>query len=170
VAPLLVRYRVPASWRYVVAIPDGPPGLSGDAEADAFRRLPPPDLREVERVSHLVLMRLLPSIVEADLAGFGAALSEIQQITGGWFAAGQGGVFAPGGAELVERFRRGGAAGVGQSSWGPTTYAIADSASRADELVAIAAERVGGEGRIYSGPFAARGARAWRGVINALRD
>jgi beta-RFAP synthase len=170
-APLLARYELPRSWRYVVAIPEGPPGLSGEAEADAFRRMPPPDLREVERVSHLVLMRLLPSIVEADLAGFGAALSEIQQITGGWFAAGQGGVFAPGGtAELVERFRRGGAAGVGQSSWGPTTYAIVEGARRADELMAIAAERVGGEGRIYSGPFAARGARAWRGVTNALRD
>lgn len=170
-APLLVRYELPASWRYVLAIPEGPPGLSGDAEAEAFRRLPRPELREVERVSHLVLMRLLPSIVEADLAGFGAALSEIQQITGGWFAAGQGGVFAPGGtAELVDRFRRAGAAGVGQSSWGPTAYAITNGEREADELAASAAERVDGEGRIYTGAFATRGARIWRGVTNALRD
>ena len=33
---------------------------------------------------------------EADLAGFGSALSEIQRITGAWFAPRQGGVFAPG--------------------------------------------------------------------------
>jgi beta-RFAP synthase len=171
VAPLLARYRLPASWRYVVAIPDGPPGLSGDAEADAFRRLPPPNIREVERVSHLVLMRLLPSIVEADLAGFGAALTEIQEITGGWFVAGQGGVFAPGPtADVVEQFRRAGAAGVGQSSWGPTAYAIIDGPAQAGELAALAARLIGRTGRIYSGGFDVGGARIWRGVTNALRD
>jgi beta-RFAP synthase len=170
-APLLARYQLPPSWRYVVAIPEGPPGLSGEAEADAFGRLPPPDLREVERVSHLVLMRLLPSLVEADLAGFGAALCEIQQITGGWFAARQGGVFAPGAtAQLVEEFRRAGAAGVGQSSWGPTAYAITEGEDRAGRLAALAASCMGGAGRIYSAPFNADGARIRRGLTNALRD
>ena len=112
VAPLLARHPMPASWRYVVAIPAGPPGLSGDAEAEAFRQLPPPAMREVERVAHLVLMQLLPSLVESDLEGFGAALSEIQRITGGWFAAGQGGVFAPGPTGMVvDRFRAGRRAG-----------------------------------------------------------
>lgn len=171
VAPLLARYAMPASWRYIVAIPEGPPGLSGDAEAEAFGRLPPPEVREVERVSHLVLMRLLPSLVEADLEGFGAALSEIQCITGGWFAPGQGGVFAPGPTGmLVERFRRAGAPGVGQSSWGPTAYAIVDGEDRARELTALATDWLGGAGRIYHGAFDDRGGRAWRGVTNALRD
>ncbi len=171
VAPLLGRYPVPASWRYVVAIPEGPPGLSGDAEAEAFRQLPPPDLREVERVAHLVLMRLLPSLVESDLDGFGAALSEVQRITGGWFAPGQGGVFAPGPTGmLVERFRAAGAPGVGQSSWGPTAYAIVDGPERAQRLASLAREWLGGAERIYHGPFDDRGARAWRGVTNALRD
>jgi beta-ribofuranosylaminobenzene 5'-phosphate synthase len=171
VAPLLGRYRVPPAWRYVVAIPDGPPGLSGDAEADAFHQLPPPELREVERVSHLVLMRLLPSLVEAELAGFGAALTEVQRITGGWFAPGQGGVFAPGPTEmLVERFRQAGAPGVGQSSWGPTAYAIVAGADRAATLASQAAEWLGGAGRVYHGAFDQRGARSWRSTTNALRD
>ena len=171
VAPLLVRYAMPASWRYVVAIPAGPPGLSGEAEVEAFRRLPPPDLQEVERVAHLVLMRLLPSLVEADLEGFGAGLSEIQRTTGGWFASGQGGVFAPGPTGLlVERFRRAGAPGVGQSSWGPTAYAIVDGPEPARALAASARDWLGGAGRIYHGAFDNRGARAWRGATNALRD
>ncbi len=171
VAPLLGRYPVPASWRYVLAIPEGPPGLSGDAEAEAFRRLAPPDVHEVERVAHLVLMQLLPSLVEADLDGFGAALSEVQRITGGWFAARQGGVFAPGATGmLVERFRAAGAAGVGQSSWGPTAYAIVDGQERARRLAALAGEWLGEAGRVYHGAFDDRGARAWRGVTNALRD
>ena len=171
VAPLLARHPVPASWRYVVAIPAGPPGLSGDAEAEAFRQLPPPAMREVERVAHLVLMQLLPSLVESDLRGFGAALSEIQRITGGWFAPGQGGVFAPGPTGmLVDRFRAAGAPGVGQSSWGPTAYAIVEGEDLARDLAVRAAEWLGGAGRIYHGSFDDRGARAWRGVTNALRD
>src|SRR5439155_1324630 len=85
------------------------------ALAVALARLPSPDARDVERVAHLVLMQLLPALAEADLAGFGAALGEIQRITGGWFAPAQGGVFAPGETgELVERLRAWGAVGVGQ--------------------------------------------------------
>jgi beta-ribofuranosylaminobenzene 5'-phosphate synthase len=171
VAPLLARYAMPREWRYVVAIPNGVPGLSGEAEAETFRRLPPPELREVERVSHLVLMRLLPSLVESDLPGFGAALSEIQRITGGWFAPGQGGVFAPGRTgELVERFRRAGAPGVGQSSWGPTVYAVVHGDERARELAALAEGWLGGSGRVYHGAFEVRGARAWHRTTNVLRD
>jgi beta-RFAP synthase len=171
VAPLIGRYAVPRAWRYVVAIPDGAPGLSGEAEADAFRRLPAPDLHEVERVSHLVLMRLLPSLVESDLAGFGAALTEVQQITGGWFAAGQGGVFAPGPTGmLVERFRQAGAPGVGQSSWGPTAYAIVGSDDAAGALAAGARDWLGGTGRVFQGAFDGEGARTWHGATNALRD
>jgi beta-RFAP synthase len=171
VAPLLARYPMPAGWRYVVAIPEASPGLSGNAEIEAFRQLPPPEAREVERVSYLVLMQLLPSLVEADLEGFGKALSEVQRITGGWFAPGQGGVFSPGPTGmLVERFRRAGVPGVGQSSWGPTAYAIVHGDDRAIELAGLAEEWLGGAGRIYHGAFDARGARSWAGVTNALRD
>src|SRR5207245_240624 len=100
------------------------------AEAAAFARLPPPDRREVERVAHLVLMQLLPAVAVADLTAFGAALTEVQRITGGWFAPAQGGVFAPGETGgLVERLREGGAMGVGQSSWGPAVYGIVAGAA-----------------------------------------
>ncbi|HEU5169213.1 MAG TPA: beta-ribofuranosylaminobenzene 5'-phosphate synthase family protein [Gemmatimonadales bacterium] len=171
IAPLLARYPLPASWRYVLAIPEGPPGLSGDAEAAAFRRLPPPAAREVERVAHLALMGLLPALVDGDLAAFGAALSEIQRITGGWFAASQGGVFAPGPTGmLIERFAGAGAPGVGQSSWGPTAYAIVRGDAEAERLARCAREWLGTTGQVSTGAFAAEGARVWRAVTKALRD
>ncbi len=65
-------------------------GFSGETEAEAFAKLPPPAEQAVERVAHLVLMQLLPALAEADLADFGAALSEIQRITGAWFAERRG--------------------------------------------------------------------------------
>ena len=171
VAPLLARYEIPPTWRYVVVIPSGAPGLSGDAEVEAFRRLPSPDLREVEHVAHLVLMRLLPGLVERDLEAFGSALSEIQRITGGWFAGAQGSVFAPGPTgPLIERLAAAGAHGVGQSSWGPTAYAIVDGAEHGRELARLAAGWLGSRGAVFEGAFLNRGARVWRGSTNALAD
>ena len=112
IAPLLARFAVPESWRCVVAVPPGPRGLSGEAEASAFEQLPSPADREVEQVSHLVLMQLLPALVEADLPSFGEALSAVQRITGAWFAGPAGGVFAPGPTErLVADMAAWGAAG-----------------------------------------------------------
>src|SRR6266566_3714560 len=90
VAPLLARLPFPEAWRAVVAVPQGKPGLAGEDEAAAFARLPPPTARAVERVSHLVLLQLLPALAEAALAGFGAALGAVRQ-RGGVRAGGGGG-------------------------------------------------------------------------------
>jgi beta-ribofuranosylaminobenzene 5'-phosphate synthase len=162
-APLLARFPIPQSWRCVVAVPSGRSGLSGDAEARAFEELPPPPEREVERVSHLVLMQLLPALVEGDLASFGEALSAIQRITGSWFEGQQGGVFAPGETErLVTEMARAGALGVGQSSWGPSAYGLVDSPGAAEELRGRVSHSLQGRGEVFEGGFAAQGARVWR--------
>ncbi|MDX2192092.1 MAG: hypothetical protein NW201_01980 [Gemmatimonadales bacterium] len=161
VAPLLGRWPMPAAWRYVVAIPSGPRGLSGEAEVAAFRTLPAPPDAEVAAVAHLVLMQLLPSLVEGDLAGFGQALTGVQRITGGWFARSQGGVYAPGPtAELVEAFAEAGAPGIGQSSWGPTAYAIVEGEAEAARLAGVARAVLAGEGQVLHGSFDDRGASA----------
>jgi beta-ribofuranosylaminobenzene 5'-phosphate synthase len=158
-APLLARYRIPDSWHYVVAVPSGPRGLSGDAEARAFEELPPPPDREVERVSHLVLMQLLPALVEADLPSFGQALSAVQRVTGSWFAEQQGGVFAPGQTErLISSMAEWGAAGVGQSSWGPAAYGLVESAEVGAALASRVVRALGAAGSVFHGRFAARGA------------
>ena len=164
VAPLIGRYEVPDGWRCVVAIPPGSPGLSGEAEAAAFSQLPPPPQEEVERVSHLVLMQLLPALVQGDIRSFGAALSEVQRITGTWFAPQQGGVFAPGAGEaLISRLSEWGAAGVGQSSWGPAVYGLVDGDAAGHSLASRCREFLGGSGQIFEGGFARSGARIGRG-------
>ncbi len=163
VAPLLARLPFPPAWRCVLAVPRGQPGLAGEEEAVALARLPPPSAGEVERVAHLVLMQLLPALVEADLAGFGAALSQVQEITGGWFAPVQGGVFAPGETRaLVERLRAWGAVGVGQSSWGPAVYGIVGDSGAAGALAARVRGIVGAGGTVYDTAFTAAGVRVWR--------
>ncbi len=162
--PLLVRMPIPASWRCVVAVPRTADGaVSGAEEAAAFERLPPPPAREVEHVAHLVLMGLLPSLADGDLGGFGRALTSIQRITGEWWAPVQGAAFASGAsADLVRAMSEWGAAGVGQSSWGPTVYGIVEGADAGAALAASVRQALGGAGDVYEGPFRNQGARVWR--------
>ncbi len=123
--PLLLRQEFPEAWRIVVATPTAERTVSGEAEEEAFGRLAPAPERTVERIAHLVLMRLAPALAERDLPAFGAALAEIQDLVGSCFASVQEGPFHPAGAALVRRLRDAGACGVGQSSWGPAVYAFA---------------------------------------------
>ncbi len=162
--PLLARLPFPPTWRCVVAVPDSLPGIHGDAEAAAFAQLPPPSEDDVRRVAHLVLMALLPGLAEADLSAFGAALTEIQEITGRWFAAVQGSTFVRGPSEeLVRRMAEWGATGVGQSSWGPTVYGIVDGESAGARLAERTRAALAAGGQVYEGSFRAEGARVWRG-------
>jgi beta-ribofuranosylaminobenzene 5'-phosphate synthase len=164
VAPLLAQIAIPDDWRCVVAVPHGARGLSGEDEVAAFARLPPPPEREVEHVAHLVLMQLLPALAEADLAGFGAALDQVQHITGGWWSSIQGGPYAQGPAALlVQRLREWGAVGVGQSSWGPAVYGLAPDQGRAADLAARTRTVLGSEGVVFEGGFTHQGARVSRG-------
>jgi beta-ribofuranosylaminobenzene 5'-phosphate synthase len=164
IAPLLARFPIPIAWRCVVAVPSGGRGLSGEAEARAFEQLPSPPDSEVERVAHLVLMQLLPALVEEDLPSFGDALSAVQRITGAWFAAQQGGIFAPGPTQqLISNMTSLGAVGVGQSSWGPAAYGLVDTDEAAATLGREIRRSLGSSGEVFEGGFAADGAQVWSG-------
>jgi beta-ribofuranosylaminobenzene 5'-phosphate synthase len=161
--PLIARLPFPASWRCVVVVPEGPPGMSGADEAEAFARLPKPSEQDVHHVSHLVLMTLLPALADGDLDQFGRALTEVQEVTGQWFAFAQGGTFASGPSRaLVRQLAEWGAKGVGQSSWGPTVYGIVEGADAASRLVDRVRAALGSAGQVFEGPFRSEGARVWR--------
>jgi beta-ribofuranosylaminobenzene 5'-phosphate synthase len=153
-APLLARYAMPAEWRVVLVIPDAEPGLSGAAEAQAFATLKPAAERSAT-IAQLVLTSLLPALVERDVDEFGAALTQVQALVGDSFAAVQGGRFHPRAAGLVEALLDGGAAGAGQSSWGPAVYGVVGSEAAGQEL----AGRMEGTGRVEVVAFDNRGAR-----------
>jgi beta-RFAP synthase len=162
--PLIARVSFPTEWRCVVALPDASsPGLAGAEEEAAFAALPSPPDREVEHVAHLVLMSLLPSLADADLPSFGRALTRIQEITGCWFASVQGGAYARGPSEeLVRLMSAWGAAGVGQSSWGPAVYGIVEGDAAGTALADRARGWLAGTGQVFVGPFRGEGARVWR--------
>jgi len=168
VAPLLARIPFPPTWWCVVGVPAGESGVSGADEQEAFAALPPPE-RDVERVSHLVLMGLLPALADSDLRTFGQSLSAIQSITGRWFASIQGGTFASGpSADLVRMMAAWGVEGVGQSSWGPAVYGLVDGEETGRWLAGRVRSALGADGNVYSGAFRADGARVWHAEAGRL--
>jgi beta-ribofuranosylaminobenzene 5'-phosphate synthase len=145
IPPLLARLDFPPDWAVLVVIPSPSPGLHGDPEARAFRRLPPIPEALTDRLCRLVLLGLLPAVAERDLGPFGTALVEIQQHVGRHFAPAQGGAFArPELEAIVDALRAEGLHGAGQSSWGPTLYAFSDApADHCAEVLLRLRERFG---------------------------
>jgi beta-ribofuranosylaminobenzene 5'-phosphate synthase len=54
-----------------------------------------------------------------------------------------------------------GAAGVGQSSWGPAVYGIVGDPDAGAALAARARRAVGADGDVYESAFSHTGARVW---------
>ena len=160
-APLLARHPMPDEWRAVLVVPASASGVSGGAEEEAFSRLVPAPERSAV-VAQLVLTSLLPALVERELEEFGAALTRVQQLVGDSFAEVQGGRFHPRAGALVEALLRFGAAGAGQSSWGPTVYGVVGSEAAGLELARRMEDVAGGEGTVEIVAFDNRGARLER--------
>jgi beta-RFAP synthase len=130
------RVAVPDEWRFVLVHSASPQGLAGEREADAFARLPPVPAQVTEELSRITRDEMLPAISRRDCASFGDAVYRFGKLAGECFAAAQGGPFAsPETARLIETIRKRGVQGVGQSSWGPTVFAIVESEARVQEIV-----------------------------------
>jgi beta-RFAP synthase len=155
---LLLRRAMPAAWRCVLAIPPVPRGLSGEAEERAFRELKPPPPEHAARIARLVLSVILPALAEEDLAAFGRGITEVQSLIGEAFLPVQGGRYAHARvAALVEALLQDGAAGAGQSSWGPAAFGLFPNEAVA-ERAASRLRSQAGAGLVFVTAFANRGA------------
>ena len=126
--PIIARYNFPEDWNIILTIPDVERGVSGSKEIDAFQKHCPIKLEEVEKLSHLILMKLMPAVVESDLDAFGSAINIIQN-TG--FKKVENKLQNAQIKSIMADLRNSGAAGVGMSSFGPTIYSVTDTNKRA---------------------------------------
>jgi beta-RFAP synthase len=136
IAPLDCRLPLPENWRFVLIQPRTGGGLSGTAEHRAFSQLPavPEDVSAELREE--IRAQMVPAVVEEDFERFSESVYRYGRLAGLCFAAVQGGPYnGPHLAELVDHVRSLGVAGVGQSSWGPTLFAIVENESQAASLI-----------------------------------
>jgi beta-ribofuranosylaminobenzene 5'-phosphate synthase len=135
IPPVIFQHPFPEAWRFVIAIPQTSPGISGETEKRAFSTLPATPASLAEKISRLVMMKMLPSLIDQDIQNFGAALTGIQRLVGDSFAEVQGGRFANTLSErIISFFLDQHAYGAGQSSWGPAVYALVDGPAAAAKL------------------------------------
>ncbi|MCL6552783.1 MAG: hypothetical protein K6W08_06655 [Firmicutes bacterium] len=139
IPPLVFRGTVPASWRFVVALPHAPVAQVAAIKAreeDVLAQVPKMAEATADRLSRLLLMQACPALVEGDLTTFGAALTAFNRRLGGFWQDFQEGDYCHGSvAEVLRVMYHAGAAGVAQSCWGPTCYGVFPSEARARQAV-----------------------------------
>jgi beta-RFAP synthase len=146
VSTLLQHASLPADWRFVLIRPRDEHGLHGPGEKQAFAELPPVPIETTQKLRRLVEEKIVPSAQNADFETFSYALFNYGRTAGLCFSAVQGGPFASRRLEsLVETIRSLGVRGVGQSSWGPTLYALTPDQQSAEKLVEQLSEADGGD-------------------------
>lgn len=137
VSPLEARLDLPPQWRFVLLQPQAPQGLAGQAEQDAFATLPPVPAEVTAELIKEVRESLLPAAAGGDFETFSRSVYDYGRVAGLCFAKLQGGPYN--GArlqQLVDLIRDAGVTGVGQSSWGPTLFAILPDEVQARQFVA----------------------------------
>jgi len=137
VGQLADRVELPIDWRFVLIRQPALHGLAGTAETKAMSAVPHVPLAVTKSLQQLISEKVLPAARAADWQAFSEAIYDYGHLAGECFAAAQGGPFAsPAIASLVEYIRQLGYPGAGQSSWGPTVFAVATDQAAADSLVA----------------------------------
>ena len=119
--PVLARHDFP-DWDVLVAVALGE-GASGLREVTLFKVICPLPLEEVQRMSHIVLMQMLPAVLERDLEHFGLAMETYQQCGFKVFELRAQTQLL---WDCLKFLKDAGGIGVGMSSWGPAVFAFGE--------------------------------------------
>jgi beta-ribofuranosylaminobenzene 5'-phosphate synthase len=133
---LASRVALPDRWRFVLFCESEKRGLAGSSEVKAFAQLEPVPDEITQSLWSITNDEILPAVDQHDCPQFGEAVYRFGRRAGECFATAQSGPFASEEIEeLVETIRRFGVSGAGQSSWGPTVYAITEGDEEAWRLI-----------------------------------
>ncbi|RKZ48295.1 MAG: GHMP kinase [Gammaproteobacteria bacterium] len=125
VPPIVSHCYFPEEWRVLLVFDKNVEGINGAPEKEIFDELPPMTEEVSGRICRLVLMQVLPALAEKNCIKFGSAITEIQIMIGEHFSDAQDGHYSSQQvAEVMHWLSDRGATGIGQSSWGPTGFAI----------------------------------------------
>ncbi|OWJ54168.1 beta-ribofuranosylaminobenzene 5'-phosphate synthase family protein [Pyrodictium delaneyi] len=155
IPPLIARYELPESWRFVIAIPYEPLPRILELKAredEVLESMPSMPEEMAMKASRIVLMKLMPAAAEARLEELLEALEEFNGLLGEYWATEQKGRYCcPLVEEGIRLLHSLGSAGAAQSSWGPTFYTIAPSLSKAKAIASRLREWLSerGGGAVY---------------------
>ena len=132
---LQCRIELPGEWRAVLLCEPGE-GLHGARETGAFAELPPIPAETTRQLALEMTQRMLPAAAAGQFDEFSESVYQYGHTSGRCFARIQGGAYnGKRAAHLTEAIRQLGFRGAGQSSWGPTVYALTADQAAAEHLV-----------------------------------
>lgn len=134
---LALRVDFPPGWRFLLITARNEQGRCGLAEDEAMCNLPPVLPTVTRELHQLIDSQLIPAAQRKEFANFSSALYHYGCLAGECFAEVQQGIYAsPAIVELVAWLRSEGVGGVGQSSWGPTVFALFPDSESASQMQA----------------------------------
>jgi len=142
-ATLIARYEFPEDWKILIAIPKVNKHMNGQDEVNVFQDCCPIPKDEVEKVSHLILMNLIPFMLEKNIKEFGWCVSELQKVGFNKLEHSLDDSFLP----TMKAIEDAGAYGVGISSFGPVLYTVFDDENA--DIVEKTKEILGEEGTVF---------------------
>lgn len=139
IASLDFQTDFPRDWPVVLMFPDQPSGLAGEQEQAAFEQIPATTLEQYSAMRSIVRQQIVPALVQSDYQQFADGLFEFGHRSGLYFKTVQGGAYNGSVVStLIDQVRDAGVTAVGQTSWGPCVFAIAEDS----EVAAALAENV----------------------------
>ena len=133
---VLFRVDFPENWKVLLIFDTDSRGLHGDIERKAFQTLPEFPEEAAGGLCRDLLMKTLPGLVEKQLDDFGSSINKLQRVVGDYFAPMQGArSTSPAVSTVLGWLEEQGIQALGQSSWGPTGFAIIDGETRAFDLL-----------------------------------
>jgi beta-ribofuranosylaminobenzene 5'-phosphate synthase len=140
VPPCIFRYPIPEDWLFVVCIPHRPiPGILRikEKEEEILGSLKPMPEQMSDRLSRIMLMQVMPSIMEHDIKSFGKYITAFNSRLGSfWEEFQEGNTYCDPIVESgINILLENGAYGACQTCWGPTFYGIVDNGDTARKLV-----------------------------------
>jgi beta-ribofuranosylaminobenzene 5'-phosphate synthase len=139
-ARVISQLPFPDHWRVLLVLDPSRRGLSGAQERQALAQLPPFPREYAAELCHRVVMQILPGVAGGDFPSFAEGLNRMQALLGGYFAPAQGGLSytSPAVDALMRWMGRHADAALGQSSWGPTAFAVLPSDEALQTLLSAA--------------------------------
>ena len=128
----IMRYPIPEHWRFVLVIPNVKKGAYGDEEVTIFQSHAPIPKEEVNEVSHQILMKVIPGIINEDLECFGEGLKRIQDIG---FKKIEISLQHEIVKNVLSLFEEHGVKAFGMSSFGPSIVGVVESDEDANSLL-----------------------------------
>ncbi|RLG32631.1 hypothetical protein DRN98_05020 [Methanosarcinales archaeon] len=140
--PILFQHPLAEEWYFVIAIPDVSRGAHGKREVNIFQKFCPIAEQEVEKLTRIIMMKILPSIIEEEIEPFGEGITAIQDLG-----------FKKIECSLQDRIikdlfevLKSSSYGCGMSSFGPAVFGIVEGEAAAKDLKNEISEFLGGRG------------------------